>query len=246
MIHTSLLFLLTLAFVPCASWAQVCHMFSHGVGGNAYQAGYYIHHGILPESTIAFHFDDWHDDAYDRTKTALGQKPDIDVLNYHFTKVFDNQEPVVLFGVSRGAATVINFVGSHKPAQVKALILESPFAHVDDVINNMTAAAQVLPTNLIMKAVFPAYNPKGEQPIKLINQIPQDIPIAFICSKEDALVPYTSTERLYKALIAAGRRNVYLLVLPKGKHANLLDDPRYKKFVDDFLKIYGLSGGFTH
>lgn len=239
----SKLFLSVSALVSLSllSVEPVQYLFCHGVGGNQYQVRYYQAYGFLPESAVSFNFNDWHDDAYDRSKTALGQKPDIDVLEAQYNQLPKDGGKVILYGVSRGAATVINFMGARKPNTVAAVILESPFTHIDDVIHNMTAVSYVLPTNLIMKAVFPSFSPKGAQPTQFITQIPKDTPIALICSKKDKLVPYTSTEKLYRQLLASGRRHVYLLVLEDGQHANLCNQPKYKKFVEDFLTIYGLS-----
>ena len=216
------------------------YLFCHGVGGNAQQVTYYQSYGLLPKEAHSFNFNDWHDNQFDQTKTALGQRADIDVLRVQLNSLCKQLSRIILYGVSRGAATIINFVGKEKPQNVAALILESPFAHVDDVINNFVPGAWMLPTNLIMRSVYPAYNPKGAHPINYLNRISSDIPIAFICSKEDKLVPYTSTVKLYKKLVESGRKNVHLLILERGQHANLLNQPEYLTFVQDFLKQYNL------
>ncbi len=218
------------------------YLFCHGVGGNACNAQYYQAYGALPADVYSFDFCDYCDGKFDRTKTAMGQAADIAVLRAQCAQLNTAQTRLVLCGVSRGASTIINFVGKEKPKNIAALILESPFAHMDDVLNNFTGSS-ILPTNFIMGRIYPAYNRQGEQPIDYIEAINKNIPIALICSKTDALVPYTSTMKLYDRLIAQGRKNVQILILPEGAHANLCDGPEYQRFVKNFLKRYKLILG---
>jgi len=232
---------ITLFLFTPVSIAKPTYLFCHGVGGNGNDVQVYVHYDILPKHSCTFDFNDFHDGKFDPTKSALGQKDDIDTLFDRFNQL-DNSQGVVLFGLSRGAATVINFAGKKQPTNVKAIIVESPFAHIDDIISNMLSygLSYVLPTNTIMKAIYPLYNRNAEQPINFVTKIDKSIPILFICSEGDQLIPYTSTLRLYEALSAQGGRiNVSLLTLQQGGHANLCDQEKYKQAVHHFLRKNG-------
>lgn len=206
-----LFYLLSLLFFYNISATSINYLFCHGVGGNKDQIKYYQYYGLLPAEAKSFNFNDWHDGVFDQTKTALGQKADIEIITCNYNLLKDGTSPIVVYGVSRGASAVINFVGIEKPSNVAALILESPFAHIDDVFSNAVPCASLFPKNFILRLLYPSYNPNGEQPINYINAIHSDIPIAFVCSKKDALIPHKSTMKLYNKLIESGRKKCSLI-----------------------------------
>jgi len=84
------------------------------------------------------------------------------------------------------------------------------------------------------------YQRNGVQPIKVVDDISQDVPLLFICSQTDKRTPYESTMRLYARLRAAGRQNVHILVLEHGRHGKLSKEKLYGWVVNAFLKKYGL------
>jgi hypothetical protein len=63
---------------------------------------------------------------------------------------------------------------------------------------------------------------QGEHPIDNVTNIRPDLPILFICTESDAIVPYNSTVNLYKKLCKSGHKHVYLLKFKTGKHGKLL------------------------
>ena len=79
----------------------------------------------------------------------------------------------------------------------------------------------------LLCCVFKKYNKSGPKPIESVDQIPSSLPLFLICSPEDALVPAWSTIILYAALKSRGNPHVYLLLLPGGAHAKLIDHPQY-------------------
>jgi alpha-beta hydrolase superfamily lysophospholipase len=232
--------LFTMLFFHTVSATSVNYLFCHGVGGNEDQVKYYQHYEVLPAEAKSFNFNDWHDGVFDQAKTSLGQKADIEVVNCNYNLLRAEISPIVIYGVSRGAATVVNFAGMEKSSNVAALVLESPFADIYDVFRHVVPCASLLPKDFILRLQYPSYNPKGEQPINYINAIPSDIPIALVCSKKDTLIPYESTIKLYNKLVESGRKNVHLLVLEQGSHANLLGQREYIYFIHAFFKQYNL------
>ncbi|MCC7414688.1 MAG: prolyl oligopeptidase family serine peptidase [Epsilonproteobacteria bacterium] len=166
------------------------------------------------------------------------------------TKKFP-EDSYVLAGVSRGASVIWSFVANKKPTQVKALILESPFDHIQ---TSLEAAAHHVPALIncwltrrlaqdLLRNIALKSKADALQPIDVANQIPLGLPMLIVCSLEDKLVPAQSSYRLYQALRARGHKDLYILILAKGSHAKLLrgaDGQRYEAVVHAFYKKYEL------
>jgi len=181
-------------------------------------------------------------------KTSLGQDNEIKTLKNACDKIDDD---VVLVGVSRGAATAINFVALHDPKNVKALVLEAPFDHVDRVFDHawytrLMSKILYSGTNRRLQNLFAKishYDLDGQQPINLVDKIRKDLPIIFICSESDNVIKYEASENLYKKLRSLGHKHVYLLKFKPGRHARLLwskNGEIYQNVVHAFYKKYGL------
>jgi hypothetical protein len=157
----------------------------------------------------------------------------------------------VLVGVSRGASTSVNFMGMYNPTQVAALVLESPFDCVESIITHLlhNSKCSWIPGFKkhglrMMQFIFCKYKPNGIRPIDSVSQIKADLPILLICSPEDTLVPIWSSINLYHALKESGHENTYLLILPEGKHAQLINNKKsgtlYQCVTHAFYKKFGL------
>lgn len=164
-----------------------------------------------------------------REKANFGQEEDIATLNAHYQGCCNGkQKPrIVLTGLSRGAAALFTFLASKKPTNIAAIIAESPFACLEDVIEHKSKAWKlnwVPGIKHIMGAlatlVYPAYKQNGIKPITSIENHPQNIPVVIACSKQDTIVPYTSSVQLAKKLRQLGYE-VYLLIFQKGHHGFL-------------------------
>lgn len=162
---------------------------------------------------------------------------------------------LILAGVSRGAATIINYMGSKvPPTNIKALILDAPFDAIYDVLyarlklNNLHMVP-LLTTILDFYGTyyFKNYSTCGIRPIDVVDCIP-NIPTLMICSLEDTIVPPRNTMRLYKKLIEDGRTNVHLFITPYGEHGRIMYDAQhpesgftYRNVVHAFLQTYTLE-----
>jgi alpha-beta hydrolase superfamily lysophospholipase len=228
-------------------------LFVHGIADTYKQAFRYYNLGMFSRPFYTFNFPDATEGftRVDRAKTTFGQEDELAYLQYAYQKVTHRQpdQGIVLYGISRGAVTILNFLALQKPDSVKAIILESPFAAFDDVIENISKACGLNPVPLVCRivrgiasVVFPRYNWQGIKPIDLIAEIPQDLPILLVRSQEDQLVPCSSTERLYEELCKAGCTKVHLLKLPLGRHGKLFLSPSvwqmYKEGVRAFCQRY--------
>lgn len=220
---------------------------------------------ILPGNTIAFSFPEigYNYEEYefifntqivkffDISKVNFGQEADIAALKKVVDDVLEKspKEELVLVGFSRGASTVINYASIY-PHNIKALILEAPF---DDVLNTCL----ITPFNLrwipgFKKIVgffasldFPEYKKNGITPIKSIKNLKKDLPVLFVHSKADQIIPDSCSKNLFKELKNLGHSNVYYLGLDGGRHDACLfaeDDPvKFEAGVHAFYKKYGIN-----
>ncbi|MFI5332815.1 MAG: prolyl oligopeptidase family serine peptidase [Candidatus Babeliales bacterium] len=162
---------------------------------------------------------------------------------------------LVLAGVSRGAATIINYMGSRlPPTNIKALILDAPFDAIYDMLNARLKLKNLHMVPLLttmfefyITYLFKNYTPWGIRPIDVVDCIP-NIPILMICSLEDTVVPPRNTMRLYKKLIKDGRTNVHLFITKHGEHGRIMFDAEhpevgitYRNIVHAFLQTYALE-----
>jgi len=237
-------------------------IYSHGFGGNLSDIYYYTkqnnpfqpHHLFNPTQyhIATFNYPDStkirHEVKYDHV--ALAQENDINRLNQAVNE-FDH-ETMIGFGISRGASTFINMMGTIKNPKIKALILEAPFASISDVLSHFihqTPFSSCIPffetvAHKLATTIFPQYQTNGLQPIDTIDQIDSEIPMLLIHSIQDEVTPINSSRQLYIKRKQQGCNNVYLLELPSGQHVYCLwrkEDSSgeiFQNVVHRFLKQY--------
>lgn len=175
----------------------------------------------------------------------LGQNTDIEMLKntyqQHLEK-FPNQK-VILYGTSRGAATVFNFMAKYRPAEVIAIVLEGIYDEVDHLLKETCGYFNGIAHSFIR--LFTAYEANGISPIKSIKDFPKDIPILIISSKRDGTVPFPCAKNMYKQLKIAGHNNVHFLKLKNSSHdsysfQNDKDRELYEQVIHTFYKHYNL------
>jgi len=236
--------------LPSAGQRQesIIGIFAHGYGGDGQQAKYY--EPLFNVPLRSFNFPDAQDGYLNSRETSLAQDNEIEALMDECAQHTNNKK--ILIGVSRGASTIINLLGLHKIPGVRAAILESPFDHVKSIAHHFV---RVLPGICRLLRFLPGissiahwgtffvckkYKRSGVQPINVVDDIPKDLPILFICSQTDTLIPCESTMRLYVRLREAGHEKVHILILEHGRHSNLLRENLYEPVVNAFWKKYGL------
>lgn len=241
-------------------------IFAHGLGATHRQVTIYAEssitsspyatndHIILQKPIVAFNFPDAKNDAieYYTDYVNLGQQLDIQRLHeiYKLTvQEFPNHK-IILCGVSRGAATILNLAATQPLEQVKAIIIESSFENLETVVKHLMKRFYVgwLPWSKqiglgIANKMFPALDTQGIFPINVVSRIPNDLPILLVHSRQDSVVPTNSSRKIYKRLIETGHFNTYYLELASGEHARLLCGPEgrlYKNVVHAFYKKFSL------
>jgi len=243
-------------------------LFSHGIADTYKQAFWYaksyIYEGkkytndryLFSCPFATFNYPDATDSIIrvNYKETSFGQSNEIKRLSSAYDKAkkwaynrWDDCN-IILFGLSRGASNVGIFAGTHILEHVKAIVLESPYYTMGEVIANMLQKNSLgwVPLSYgesVAEFVFKKYSRHGKSPATTIENIPSDMPILIVCSKEDRLVPYRSSVNVYKKLLHSGHKNVYILILEHGQHAKILsgqDGQKYQAVVHAFFKKYNL------
>mmetsp|Transcript_6486 Transcript_6486/g.7044 ORF Transcript_6486/g.7044 Transcript_6486/m.7044 type:complete len:323 (+) Transcript_6486:278-1246(+) len=183
---------------------------------------------------------------------SFGQK--IDVENhrqkYELCMSKNNNNDVILFGVSRGAATTWNAICLNKYQNVKMVILEGVFFSIRDVLANAVPYGHDA-VHALMPLLFPKYDPKGPAPGNLVDEFPPDVPVIIISSLIDAVVPFTSTKKLAMALASRKKNKVYFIQLNYSAHpfyplSDQRDKEKYTYGVHAIYKIHGLPHNEEH
>lgn len=246
-----LLCLLILVPFFCGSFlcANPVGLFAHGFWDFADQAGIYKDMFAVPLKTFSF------PDAQDRrihlSRVNMAQKDDMNALWNAYENLINEGDSVFFVGLSRGASTIITLMSTKDLDKVKAVILESPFSCLECVVESLVRRRLHLgwvpwltaTVNYLVPYVFRQYDKNGIKPIDVIQNLPKELPILIVCSKQDTLVPASSSIDLYELLRETGHDHAYLLVLDDGEHSKLVfgsDVQRYKDVLNAFCKRYGL------
>lgn len=189
--------------------------------------------------------------AFHLGRANIGQQKDIQALRdtYHKHSELYPDTAVILYGDSRGAATIFSFLALDKPEHVKAAVIEGVFDDLSHVIKHCFYAGkdeqseQVL--HRILSLTARSYKKTGTSPRKNIAEIPHDIPLLLVTSCNDCIVPPQCTFYLYSELKRMGYDKVHLLVLQHASHPaymldNECDKELYESVVHAFYKEYGL------
>jgi pimeloyl-ACP methyl ester carboxylesterase len=254
-----------LSFTFClARKKNIVTIFSHGIAdtwkqvhgyAKSYQKHDCIYHNdryLIHTPFVSFNYPDATTKFYrvNYNETSFGQENEIGRFHkaYRTTLERYNKHGVILWGLSRGASNVLIFTGLHQPTNVKALILESPYYTMADVIENIMIKTHInwLPLSYgetVTEFIFKKYTRYGHSPANCIEHISKNIPIFIICSKKDHLVPYSSSMNIYKKLVESGHQHAYIFITDNGKHAAILQGPdgeKYQWILNAFYKKYKL------
>jgi pimeloyl-ACP methyl ester carboxylesterase len=235
---------------------RTVNLFCHGIRASHRMSTVFACHAGCTTPFVSFNFADQTNNGlllFKREEANFGQDKDILFLHeaYHTLQQSLTDQQVILWGQSRGAATIINTLDTliEKGMKPAAVILESPYDSLRAVIAKLI---RVHPRSIIAQygeylaqLFFTSYCASQKKPIVAAKSLKnKDIPILIICSKADGLVPWQSSKLVYDMLIKNGCSNAQLLVLEKGDHGALLDGEDghlYKQTVHEFLNKYNLA-----
>ena len=218
-------------------------VYSHGLLCNKWVAG--IHHcdsllrspnAFIQGPMVSFSYNDW----LAPLSTCVAQEDDLEQLHaacsYHTR--------VILAGCSRGAAAIVNYLGKYKPTNVIAAIIESPFDHTRNVIDYIAEQLHITKRDTIdsiSTRLAPNHDQNGIQPIDYVAQIDHAIPLFFICTTKDRVIPLESSLELYKVSQKTGHPRTHLWVAHHGAHGLITfssDGKQMRNVIHAFYRNY--------
>lgn len=229
----------------CTNNPHIVYLFAHGVALRSNtaikQALPYIDNNIIAGLCYTFDFGD----SY---KTLnLGQEPDclLFINAYEQVRTKHPEAHIILVGISRGAVTILNSLALHAHldwSPVKAAILESPYAHVTALAEQIANSYMFfIPFNnkLMRKLInsLPSYKHDGIQPIDIIGKITPSFPLFIAYSEADKTVPAAGTRMLIEKMQSAGHA-ITTWSTQKRKHSMLGTDMAFAQTAREFLKIF--------
>lgn len=178
-------------------------------------------HGISGGHTISFGIKERHDC--------------LDWVQYACNR-FGKGLPIILSGLSMGAATVLMSSDLELPSNVCCIIADSPFSSPIAIIQKVCAEMHyppriAYPFILLGARIFGRFNLLDSSAVKSVSHT--KIPILLIHGKSDFFVPCSMSEEINAA--SASRTELHLI--PNAGHglAYMTDPVRYEKITIDFL-----------
>lgn len=183
-----------------------------------------------------------------RNAMFMGQGADIQTISKAVAQIAPTN-PIILYGCSRGAATILTYLGQHNPPNIAALVLDACPANLPETMHLKLAQLGIAPSmaDRIFSILFPRYNYETAitPESAIVNIKNKNIPILLIHSTCDSVVHHTHALRLYKKFLQAGFTNVHLALIPMGRHGYLLQNPtaqtKYLEAVHSFYQKYNLN-----
>jgi hypothetical protein len=183
-------------------------------------------------------------------KVSLGQQEDIECLSDAYDSYVKQYTPrsIILYGASRGAATILSFMGStyleKKNKYVSAVVLEGCYDSFDHTFSHYGRLKKFFYYKLAHSFLYDK-DTKPLEPIDFVDTFPHDIPLLFISSKKDTIVAAECVCTLAQRLKALGHSDVYLLELHNASHIgyfcdDVIDTERYRSVVHAFYAAYDL------
>ncbi|WP_044895300.1 alpha/beta hydrolase [Bacillus alveayuensis] len=184
--------------------AKMTVIFSHGYGGNRHESNVPflpIAKRLADEGYRIIMFDFRASGESDGEMITLGAKEKYDLLGVIDYAKQHYPEPIVLYGISMGAATSILAAGMSE--DVKGIIADSPFSDLEGYLRTYMPVWTNLPnvpfTYLILTLIpmLTELDPSESVPIKALDDIAPR-PILFIHSKDDPSIPYEESVKMYE------------------------------------------------
>ncbi|QKS70697.1 alpha/beta fold hydrolase [Paenalkalicoccus suaedae] len=151
-------------------------------------------------------------------------------------------DPVILYGISMGAATTLGYAGREDSEDIASIVVDSPFSSLRSYLEtNMSVWTNLpdfpfTPIILYTAPLYTGIDVDRLEPIEAVNSI-YPTPILFIHSIDDPLIPYTESERMH-----ALHPDAFDIWLPEGPdHVQTYPDmpeeylERVLPFIEDAL-----------
>ncbi len=152
--------------------------------------------------------------------------------------------PIVLIGVSMGAATVLMAADLDLPAEVKGIIADCPYSDPSAIIKKVgrdsmgPASIALYPFILLGAQLYGGFSLTAASPVKAVARA--KVPILLIHGEDDRFVPCDMSREIYDACTGPRTR----VTIPGAPHAiaYILDPDKYGQAVRAFLMSVGAAG----
>ncbi len=220
-------------------------IFVHGLGGDYNQVSYYNALLLLETDEFNLVTFDFQCVKSGKDTCSLAQDYEMSALDSVCKRIKGRK---ILMGLSMGASTILNYLGylGENTNDIVAAVVESPFTSLYNI--KFSLLPKFVKNWIATSFIAGQFRGHKSHPEESIKNIKKDLPILFIHSSTDALIPIDHSRKLYAALKNLGHKNTYLLELSSGTHANYFIDMRtwsitpdgekYKKAVNAFFKKY--------
>jgi len=146
--------------------------------------------------------------------------------------------PILLSGVSMGAATVLMVSGMELPKNVKGIIADCPYDAPSNIIKKVLGQDMGMPVKIVYPLIrlggmlYGKFNLDADSPVEAVKKA--QLPILLIHGNDDRFVPYLMSCTIH----AAAPEKVEFHTIPGAGHAlNYVTDPEaYTKIVNDFTE----------
>ena len=146
--------------------------------------------------------------------------------------------PVLLAGVSMGAATVLMAAGSDLPEHVRGIVADCPYDAPSNIIKKVLGQDMGMPVRLVYPLIrmggmlYGKFNLDADSPVEAVTRA--RIPILLIHGDADRFVPYDMSVNIH----AAAPEKIQFHTIPGAGHAlNYATDPeRYRSLLHDFAE----------
>lgn len=228
-------------YIPAAHTTQKTALVIHGFNGNKSEMGAYA--AMFHQMGYNVLVPDLRGQGDSQGNVVgFGWLDRLDDLKWVNKIIAENgsHSQIVMFGISMGASSVVMASGENVPAQVKAMVVDSPFTTADAEISHQAKALYGLPrwplvpvTSLVTK-LRAGYSFKEADGLKAVRR--NKTPIFFIAGLKDTFVPYKMSKQLYHATKAPKA----IWFVPKAKHVMAFSkQPQvYPLRVQQFLAKY--------
>ena len=148
------------------------------------------------------------------------------------------QIPILLNGVSMGAATVLMVSGMELPANVKGIIADCPYDAPSNIIKKVLGQDMGMPVKLVYPLIrlggilYGRFNLNADSPVEAVKR--SKLPILLIHGDDDRFVPYPMSCNI----AAAAPETIAFYTISGAAHAmNYVTDPEgYTAIVTAFTE----------
>lgn len=224
----------------CTRAEQPITLYCHGLGGSLHEVYGLVTENVIqyPVQAVAFKKEN---------DCGLGQGMDIETLKNKIS----NDAAYILYGISRGGATAINYLADYNPDNIVALIVDATPADIMNIVDEIQYKIGIFALwtraqkEWAVRLIFPHYPAETIPPVQAIAHITnKNLPVFIVHSHNDPIVNIRSAWHLYQAFQQADFTNVYLCELQEGRHMSNASGPDsiiYKQALHSFYKKHDLQ-----